>query len=150
MSDLIIILSLTALGYFAGTWVENRHYRSIRLREKQLLPVPAITMKNIPYPEEAISSIRLVEGSAVISIDYFKRLLARLRNIFGGTIISYESLLDRARREALLRMKESAPDAAIIVNVRIETSAIGKYSSKRNIGCIEALAYGTAINLKRQ
>ena len=150
MPDLILILSLTALGYFAGTWAENRHYRSIREREKQLLHIPAITMKDIPYPNGEIRSSHLVEGSAVISIDYFKRLLAGLRNIFGGTIISYESLLDRARREALLRMKESAPDAAVIVNVRIETSAIGKYSSKRNIGCIEALAYGTAIDLKKQ
>ncbi len=150
MNDLILILALTALGYFAGTWAEKRHYRSIYEREKQLLHIPAITMKDIPYPNGEIRSSRLVEGSAVISIDYFKRLLAGLRNIFGGTIISYESLLDRARREALLRMKESAPDAAVIVNVRIETSAIGKYSSKRNIGCIEALAYGTAIKLRQQ
>ncbi len=147
MTDLIIILTLTALGYFAGSWAEKRHYLSIREREKQLLHLPAITMKDVPYPGEAVRSIHLAAGSAVISIDYFKRLLAGLRNIFGGTIVSYESLLDRARREALLRMKESAPEAAIIVNVRIETSAIGKYSSKRNIGCIEALAYGTAIEL---
>ena len=150
MTDLIIILTLTALGYFAGSWAEKRHYHSICEREKQLLHLPAITMKDVPYPDEAIRSIHLVEGSAVISIDYFKRLLARLRNIFGGTVVSYESLLDRARCEALLRMKEMAPEAAIIVNVRIETSAIGKYSSKRNIGCIEALAYGTAIELKQQ
>jgi uncharacterized protein YbjQ (UPF0145 family) len=150
MVDLIIILSLTALGYFAGTWAEKRHYDSIQKREKELLHLPVVTSKKIPYPAERVRSVQLVEGSAVISIDYFKRLLARLRNIFGGTITSYESLLDRARREALLRMKEMAPESAIIVNVRIETSAIGKYSSKRNIGCLEALAYGTAINLDQE
>jgi uncharacterized protein YbjQ (UPF0145 family) len=150
MVDLIIILSLTALGYFAGTWAEKRHYSSIREREQQFLGLPALTTKKIPYPAGRIRSMRLVEGSAVISIDYFKRFLARLRNIFGGTITSYESLLDRARREALLRMKEQAPEASIIVNVRIETSAIGKYSRKRNVGCLEALAYGTAITLEQE
>jgi uncharacterized protein YbjQ (UPF0145 family) len=44
-------------------------------------------------------------------------------------------------------MKEQALDADIIVNVRIETSAIGKYRKKRSIGCLEALAYGTAVRL---
>jgi len=150
MPDLIIILSLTALGYFAGSWAEKHHYSSIREREQQFLRLPAITTKEIPFPTGRIRSIKLVDGSAVISIDYFKRLLAMLRNIFGGTVTSYESLLDRARREALLRMKEQAPEAAIIINVRIETSAIGKYSRKRNIGCLEALAYGTAITLEQE
>jgi len=47
-------------------------------------------------------------------------------------------------------MKEQAPDAAMIVNVRIETSAIGKYSARRNVSCLEALAYGTAIYLEQE
>ncbi len=150
MTDLIIFLSLMALGYFAGTWAEKRHYRSIKERERQLLHLPAVTIRDIPYPADRIRSVELVDGSAVISVDYFKRILARLRNIFGGTVKSYESLLDRARREALLRMKEKVPEAAIIVNVRIETSAIGKYSRKRNVSCLEALAYGTAITLEQE
>jgi hypothetical protein len=38
-------------------------------------------------------------------------------------------LLDRARREAVLRMKEVAGDAVVIVNVRIEAAPIGKKRS---------------------
>jgi uncharacterized protein YbjQ (UPF0145 family) len=148
--DLIVFLTLMALGYLAGSAVEKKHYSSIIEREKELIHLPAITTKSIPYPAEQIRSLELVDGSAVISVDYFKRILARLRNIFGGTVKSYESLLDRARREAILRMKEQAPDAAIIVNVRIETSAIGKYSARRNVSCLEALAYGTAIFLEQE
>ena len=90
----------------------------------------------------------MVYGNAVISIDYFKRLLAGLRKIFGGTVKSYESLLDRARREAILRMKEMAQGSTIIVNVRIETSTIGKQANKKGVGCIEAMAYGTALTLE--
>jgi len=82
-------------------------------------------------------------------VDYFKRLLASLRNIFGGTVKSYESLIDRARREALLRMKEKAPQASMIVNVRIETTTVGRKANKKGVGCLEALAYGTAVTLKQ-
>lgn len=149
MIDLIVFLSLLALGYGAGTWAEKRHYRSIQRRETDLIGMPALTMKNAGVPEDQIRSTRMVVGSAVISVDYFKRILASLRNIFGGQVKSYESLVDRARREAVLRMKEMAGDATMIVNVRIETSTIGKQSKRKNIGCLEAMAYGTAITLEK-
>ena len=147
--DLIVFLILLALGYSAGTWAEKRHYRSINERETALLRLPAVTIKSVDIPEEQIRSARLVYGSAVISVDYFKRILAGLRNIFGGTVKSYESLIDRARREAMLRMKEMAGDATVIVNVRIETAAIGKQSKRKNIGCLEAVAYGTALTVEK-
>ena len=146
MADLIIFLLLLGLGYSAGTWAEKRHYKSIKEREKALIRIPAVTMKTVDIPAERIRSAHLVYGSAVISVDYFKRILAGLRNIFGGTVTSYESLIDRARREAMLRMKEMAGDADIIVNVRIETAAIGKQSQRKNIACLEAIAYGTALS----
>ena len=91
-----------------------------------------------------ISHAELVHGHVVISVDYFKQILAGLRNLFGGTIQAYETLLDRARREAVLRLKESCPTANEILNLRIETSSISKGGGDR-IGSVEVLAYGTAI-----
>lgn len=149
MADLILFLVLLALGYSAGTITERNHYRSIIKREKELLNLPATNLKQINLPPDEINSGRMVYGSAVISIDYFKRILAALRNIFGGTITAYETLLDRARREAVLRMKEMAGDATMIVNVRIETATIGRKAHKRSVGCLEAIAYGTAITTKK-
>jgi uncharacterized protein YbjQ (UPF0145 family) len=148
MIDLMIFLSLLALGYGAGTWAEKRHYRSIAQREMALLNLPAVTLKSVNIPAHKIRSAQMVYGSAVISVDYFKRILASLRNVFGGQVKSYESLIDRARREALLRMKEMAGDATVIVNVRIETSSIGKQSKRKNIGCLEVMAYGTALTVE--
>jgi uncharacterized protein YbjQ (UPF0145 family) len=145
MGDFIILISLIAIGYVAGTWSEKRHYRSIEKREKEYLYLPAITVKNVTVDDLKVRKVELVYGSAVISIDYFKRILAGLRNIFGGTVKSYETLIDRARREALLRMKEKASGAAMIINVRIETSTIGKKAHKKSVGCLEAIAYGTAL-----
>ena len=148
MYDLLILLGLITLGYITGTIVEKRHYKRIIAREKAFMHLPAVTLKAAGYPDQQVASAHLVTGSAVISIDYFKKFLAGLRMIFGGTIKSYESLLDRARREAILRMKAAAGDADIIVNLRIETSSIGKQANKKGVGCVEAMAYGTAIKLQ--
>ena len=147
--DFIILISLIAIGYFAGTWAEKRHFQSIEKREKAYLHLPAVTVKHADVDDAKVQQVKLVYGSAVISIDYFKRILAGLRNIFGGTVKSYETLIDRARREALLRMKEMASGSAMIVNVRIETSTIGKKAHKKSVGCLEAIAYGTAIFIEK-
>jgi uncharacterized protein YbjQ (UPF0145 family) len=149
MIDIIIFLSLVAMGYLIGSIAERRHFRSLEKREAVELLQPIVTMEDVGYPADQIEFATLVSGSAVISIDYFKRLLASLRNIFGGTVKSYQSLLDRARREALLRMRESAPDAGVIVNVRIETASIGRSANKKGVGCVEAIAYGTALKLRQ-
>ncbi len=147
--ELLIFIILVAVGYTAGTMAERKHYRSIEARERSFLNLPAVTTKTESFKEEDVEKSRLVAGNAVISLDYFKRILAGLRNIFGGEVISYETLIDRARREAILRMKEEAGRADIILNLRIETSAIGQTANQRNtVGSIEAIAYGTAITLK--
>ncbi len=148
MEQLIVFLVLLALGYAAGTFAERRHYRSIEKREQDLLHLPALTLKSTGESDRVVKA-ELVWGSAVVSVDYFKRILAGLRNIFGGTITSYESLIDRARREALLRMKEVAVGSNLILNVRIETSTIGKNAHKKGVGSVEAIAYGTALTLEK-
>ena len=143
MGDLIIFLILLSVGYISGTMLEKRHFRKIREREEQMVSLPTIMLKK-PLNEKEIKEVKLVNGSVVISVDYFKKFAASLMNFFGGRISAYETLVDRARRESILRMKEDAGDAAEIINVRIETSSISKNSSK-NIGAVEVLAYGTAI-----
>ncbi len=150
-TNLIVLCILIGVGYFIGSMNEKRHFRSIERREKRSARLPVVTMDKSIIGDEAVASARLVTGSAVISIDYFKRIFAALRNIFGGEVSAYESLIDRARREALLRMKYQVPSAHVIVNVRIETSAIGNSANRRNsIGSVEALAYGTAVWFKER
>jgi uncharacterized protein YbjQ (UPF0145 family) len=149
MDQLIILAILVSLGYFFGKRAEKRHYKSIREREQKWLHQPTTTRKRVAG-EEGISVVRsrLVTGSVVISVDYFKRILAGLRTIFGGNVQSYETLVDRARREAVLRMKESCPDADQVINMRLETSSISK-GNKKQVGAVEVLAYGTAVYLKK-
>jgi uncharacterized protein YbjQ (UPF0145 family) len=143
----LVILSPVILfffGWFVGSHVERRHYRSIHQREQALLRLPAIPTRTLESGRTVVES-RLVMGAVVISNDPFKKFLARLRMIFGGRLRSYESLLDRARREAVLRMKESFPEADAILNLRLETSAITRKHRDKGMGAVEVVASGTAI-----
>jgi uncharacterized protein YbjQ (UPF0145 family) len=149
MYELLIFLTLLILGYGFGQNAERRHYRSIIEREKQTLGIPVMTLKTVPQQITSCNT-QLVSGNVVISIDFFKKFVAGLRSLFGGRLKSYESLLDRARREAVLRMKESALEmgAKVIINVRIETASISKSSSRNNsVGSVEVVAYGTALSV---
>jgi uncharacterized protein YbjQ (UPF0145 family) len=145
MAELIIFLVLMALGYGFGQWNESHHYKSLVRREQVLNALPAIASKKIGNEFSSYDS-RLVAGNVVISVDYFKQVLAGLRIIFGGRVSSYETLIDRARREAILRMKQEAKrmGAEIIFNIKMETSSISK-GQKDSIGSVEVLAYGTAL-----
>lgn len=148
MLDLALFLILLTMGYFAGRTTEKRHYKSILLREKASIRLPAVTGNLLPQDDQIAKSF-LVSGSCVVSIDYFKRILAGLRNIMGGRVTSYETLIDRARREAILRMKYEALGSHIIVNTRVETASVFSSKNQNGIGSVEVFAYGTAIKLKR-
>lgn len=146
MANIIIFISLLLIGYFAGKYAESKHYSSIKERELKLLYLPVVTLKKTWTEEDQIKKSKLVTGSVVISLDYFKRILAALINITGGRIISYETLLDRGRREAILRMKKDSLGYDCIVNFRMETSSIGQSANnKKSIGSVEVMAYGTAV-----
>ncbi len=144
-------LLLLIVTYFIGSAIERNHFTRLRARENALRTFPAITLQHPPEDWE-IEGAGLVTGSVVISIDYFKRFLSGLRGLIGGRVKSYETLLDRARREALLRLKESAREAGYraVINVRLETSrlASARRDGKGTAG-VEVLAFGTGLALRR-
>jgi uncharacterized protein YbjQ (UPF0145 family) len=144
MADLIVFLVLLAAGYAVGRIAERRHYRSIIAREKDMANVMVFTNRFPPLTQQA--SQALVTGSVVVSEDYFKRVVSGLQSLFGGRLRAYESLLDRARREAVLRMKQEARDkgAKMIINVKFQTFSIPGRNPK-SFGAVEVMAYGTAL-----
>lgn len=132
-----------AIGYIFGRAAEARHYRSIIAREREQVALPATSLKTLVGTGRVARS-ELVTGSVVVSVDYFKKAASALRTIVGGPIKSYETLLDRAKREAVLRLKESCPGAHEIVNLRLETLPLSG-SQRGQVTGVEVLAYGTAI-----
>ena len=146
--SLAVFVFLLLLGLWAGHRAERRHYASIRERERRFVSTPAITAKTWGL-DRPVAEARLVAASVVVSVDYFKRFLAGLRMLVGGEMASYSSLIDRARREAWLRMKEQAPDADLYLNCRMETSTISRGGNRNALGTVEVMAYGTAITFAR-
>jgi uncharacterized protein YbjQ (UPF0145 family) len=141
-------LTLLVVAFFTGSALERRHYASIRERELRWRSLPAVTFRSVP-PGWKVSECALVTGSVVISVDYFKRFLSGLRMIFGGRVKAYETLLDRARREALLRLKEDAVERGChaVVNVRLETCRMANARNSERIAGLEVLAFGTGVKL---
>ena len=143
--DILIVIVFLLLGYGFGQLAEKQHYRSIRQRESQLQDIYVFSARSLP-DDWSIVSAELVQGNVVVSVDYFKRFLFSLRNIFGGRVEAYESLIDRGRREAVLRMKQQAGElnSDAIFNIKFETSSISRGLSS-SLGSVEVFAYGTAV-----
>lgn len=144
--NLGIPLLLLITGYLWGTRAEKKHYQRIIAREKNATDIIIITSKYAP--DDIRGGGEVVTGNVVIASDYFKRFVAWLIGIFGGRLNVYESLLDRARREAILRMKDEAraQGANLIVNVKFETATLNDIQ-KRQSAMVEVLAYGTAVKM---
>jgi uncharacterized protein YbjQ (UPF0145 family) len=147
---LAVGVALLAFAYALGSWIERRHYRSIRRREARWRRLPTVTLREFPSTWEVLET-GLVAGNVVVSVDHFKRFLAGLRGILGGRVKSYESLLDRARREAVLRLKRQALDRGFhaVVNVRLETSRLANSRGGEGVAGVEVLAWGTGLRLAR-
>lgn len=149
----LLITPVMLIGaWISGGILERRHLKGLLLLESGSRGVLAVTIEDLP-PNWHVESSELVMGNVVISQDYFKRFAASIKGIFGGNIRVFESLLERARREALVRMKGVAHARGYntIINVRIETVRLA--SSRRDgkgTAGVEILAFGTAISLSNE
>lgn len=132
-------------GLFIGGSIESAHFRRLELRETELAGILVSNTKRLPQNWNVDKAV-LVTGEAVIATDYFKVWAAGLQNLFGGRVRGYEVLMERARREAIVRMTEQAQAAGcnLVWNIRLETCTIGGKENRKGAG-IEVLAYGTAM-----
>jgi len=87
-----------------------------------------------------IRTLGLVRGSTVRAKHIGTDIVAGLRNLVGGEIASYSSLLAGTREQAIDRMCDEASrlGANAIIGIRIETSTIMG-------GASEIVVYGTAV-----
>ncbi len=145
-------LFILIVAYLVGNAIEKKHFRQIIRREKALHGFPVTTMQTLPSDWQ-VGRVEMVTGNVVVSLDYFKRIIAGLRGLVGGRIKTYEPLLERARREAMLRMIERAKKGGYdaVINVRLETSRLANARGNgKGIAGVEMLAFGTAITLNRR
>lgn len=146
MLDLIILIILLWLWYFFGHRAEKNHYKRIIEKEKELIDIVVLTKTDVKNLNA--ETWEIVYWTIVVSIDYFKKFISSFVKIFWWRINAYESLLDRARRDTLVKVKQQAKDAwcNAIANLKIETSSISKWQ-KWQIGSVEILSYATAVKI---
>ena len=145
--QLVVFLVLLAIGVFAGRANERKHYRELAEAEDDLRDILASSERGTGEADE-FSRGTLVVGSVVIAEDYFKRVAAGLKSLVGGNLRSYETLLERGRREAIVRMKQQARrlGATHVVNVRLETASLSEdWSGRQPMFSAEFIAYGAAL-----
>ena len=150
--DFGLPLFILIFAYLVGNFIEKKHFRQIRKREDALYGFPVTTFETLPADWQ-VGRAEMVSGNVVVSLDYFKRVIAGLRSLIGGRIKTYEPLLERARREALLRMTENAKKRGYdaVVNVRLETSRLANATGNgKGTAGVEMLAFGTAVTLNRR
>lgn len=133
---------LFAAGWFFGSRHERQHLAQLSIAEQELSHIMVSSERFYVPKLVANTEGELVLGSVVIAQDYFKMIIARLLSIFGKNLTTYETLLDRARREALVRMRTEAQAKGYnhIYGLRLEVSNINQLGSM-----VEAIAYGTAV-----
>ncbi len=141
---------LLALGFFVGGWTESSHFRKLDEREANNGEFFITQVKTFPGASQSGPPPTILIGEAVIATDYLKSFLGSLRNIFGGEVKSYQSLLVRARREALQRIVEQAQAGGYnaICNVRFQTADVGGNTATAKKGAVMAamLASATAYH----
>ncbi len=143
MGGILVAGILLVIGIIFGSRNERRHFDRIEQAEEELSDIKIFNIKTLPDNLEKGGA--LVTGNVVIAVDYFKVFIAGFIMLFGGRMSAYEKMMERARREALVRMQREAKKigADAIYNTRIEFSAVGQRPNK--IGGAELLAYGTAV-----
>ncbi|MGI8907185.1 MAG: YbjQ family protein [Candidatus Sumerlaeaceae bacterium] len=140
---------LLIAGYFTGRAVEKRHYKRLAIAEQEFAGILVSTMKNFPPGWTAENPGELVIGSVVIATDYFKVFMSWFHNLFGGNLTEFETLLERGRREAVVRMlrQAQASGANVVWNMRFYTVFMGDTQRRQSTGA-EICAYGTAYRVK--
>ena len=140
-----LIFGLPVIFIVVGRSRERASLEDIARRENLHRQFPVVDVSFVP---SGIVPVRgqLVHGQVVIASDYLKNLFAQYRQIFGGEMKSYQTMMQRAKAEARLRMIEEARKlgAVAVVNVRVETSQIGS-SGRKAAAMSEVLCYGTAV-----
>ena len=145
--QIVLFLVLLAVGVFAGRANERKHYRELQKAEDDLRDI-AVSNGSAPGEAGTFTGGKLVVGSVVIAEDFFKRVTASLKSLVGGNLRGYETLLERGRREAIVRMKLEARrlGATHVVNVRLETASLSEdWSGRQPMFSAEFIAYGAAL-----
>ena len=130
-----VLILLIPLAFFAfpivaiisGRVIESRHFRSLDEREERFRDIIVTQTKDCPLAAPGSPPPRMLVAEVVIGSDYLKTFLASIRQLVGGQVGSYQKMLTRARREAILRLQAQAREQGYnaLANLRVQTADVG-------------------------
>lgn len=148
-----VVLFLLMLGWTAGAYTERRHFRRLEEREEANRGFIVTQLKAFPGGATGQLPPQLFIAESVIASDYLKTFVAGIRKFFGGEVGTYLTLLERARREALLRVIEQAKAAGYdtACNLRYDTADIGGgTNAQKGVVTVAVVASATAYCRKQR
>ena len=104
-----------------------------------------VTTTNAVEGRKVVEYKDIVFGEVITGINFFKDIVAGLRNMFGGRSQGYEDELCNARNEALEEMKRRAASlgANAVIGVDIDYEVLGSDN-----GMLMVTASGTAVTVE--
>lgn len=99
-----IFIVLFCIGWAFGRHIEQKRFRELEQQEARL----AYIKIDISRFKTTQAMGQLISSNIVISHDYFKYVITSIQSFFGGRLTSYESIVERARYEAVVRLKLEA------------------------------------------
>lgn len=134
----VLLVALFNSGFIlAGAWLERRHDRRLATMDAATAGVLLLTGK----PPPGYTGIpTLVRTEVVMANPPLGRISARIRGLIGGRIVTRVRDVERARREAMLRLREQAVALGAPVLAGVEYSHLGM-----STGRVAVLATATAL-----
>jgi uncharacterized protein YbjQ (UPF0145 family) len=148
---LLFVVPLLVCGLLIGRTVERRHLAQLQAAESARGDFLVTQSKSFPHAAPSDAPPALLAAEVVIASDYLKTFLSAWRNLFGGEMRSFSLMVDRAKREALVRLVDQAQAAGYngLCNVRIDTVDLGGLSSQGKAAMAACIATATAYRVQR-
>ncbi len=148
----VTVLTPLVLALFVGSWIERRHLQGLAQREALLGSMLVTDVRTFPQHLPGTPPPQMIVGEVVIGCDYFKAFLASWKLLFGGRVGSYQRVVDRARREAVLRVLEQARALGYnaVCNLRIESADVGGNTQQSRMPMSAVIAFGTAYMARQE
>ncbi|MAN84747.1 MAG: YbjQ family protein [Pseudomonadota bacterium] len=109
--------------------------------EEEIIVLTTYDISNV----EIEKHLGIVQGSTVRARNFGSDMLANLKSVVGGELVSYSKLLSTSREQAYERMIQDAKSkgADAVIGFRYQTSTVAA-------GASEILAYGTGVKIKKE
>ncbi len=136
----LALFSSIGLAFFSSRWIKHRHVQQLQNAEQRLARI-SLSSASINCQQ----TLGLVGTELVISLDAFTAFSLWLRTLLGGNSAGANELLQRGRREAVIRLKREAValGAKGVMNLRFEQLTFSS-GERRNQNRFSIQAYGTA------